>query len=330
MSNYKIGIITPTLNRIDKTKRFINYLSEQSYSNYTLYLCDSGSTDGTDTLANDDNIQLVECSNEDWWTEATNRGVRKAITDQCELILTINDDCVITSTYLESLVNCLFRNNLDILGSRVDFSDEPGKIWSLGAYNTWGTRDLFQLKYHNLWEDNLPISIKDSEIIETQTLCGNGVLIKKEVFDQIGLYNTRFCPHYHGDSEFVLRAKKKKLKIAASTEITVYNDVSNHALGTINAKKISLLRSLKNNFFSNKSNLHLKPSLYIILKYCPTLKIPSTITKYFSHWIIVLYSQSFKQSILNNKIIYNSYTKGFVNSSYSTIKNFWNRINVSL
>ena len=46
-------------------------------------------------------------------------------------------------------------------------------------------------------------------IVEEQAFqCGNGSLFHRTVFEQIGLYDDRWTPHYHGDSELTMRAER--------------------------------------------------------------------------------------------------------------------------
>lgn len=147
----------------------------------------------------------------------------------------------------------------------------------------WGTRHILQLSYNLKWSDNLPNDILEKEIIEVNALAGNGVLINRQVFESIGLYNELFLPHYHSDSELIMRARKKGIKVYCSVSVVVYNDctLENYEL------KVTKLRELILVYFRKKSNFFFLPIFYIVLMYCPWGKKLSTLVSVFLFPIIL-------------------------------------------
>ena len=224
----KVFAVIPVRNRKDKTLRFLEQFIQQKYNDLHIVLVDANSTDGTqDSIIIDyPQVKLIHVDDECYWTGSTNRGIEYALANQADFILTINDDSYVGIDYISDLVNLALKYNTEILGSRIDYMDNPGFIWSLGAYCNWGTRNILQLSYSQLWIDDLPPEIQEKEVVEVRSLAGNGVLINKSVFNKIGLYNEKFLPHYHADSEFIMRAIKNKISAYASTKIVVYNDFS--------------------------------------------------------------------------------------------------------
>ncbi|KKI99037.1 hypothetical protein PROH_14635 [Prochlorothrix hollandica PCC 9006 = CALU 1027] len=210
-------------------------------------------------LMNYPQVHLIHATNHDFWTGATNLGVSYALKHNAEYILTINDDAYVSHNYVSSLVKLIDKYNLDILGSRIDHMGQPGLIWSLGAYCRWGSKDILQLAYGQCWIDNLPQAIILSEFFQVDSLPGNGVLIKSPVFKKIGLYNQIFLPHYHADSEFIMRANKNGIISYITPQIIVYNDFDLEAAHS----------SAFSDFFSRKSHLFIVPIIYIIFNYCP-------------------------------------------------------------
>lgn len=269
----KVFAVIPIRNRKDKTLRFLEQFIKQKYNNLNIVLVDANSTDGTQDviITSYPQIKLIHVDNECYWTASTNRGIEYALDNDADFILTINDDSYVNVNYIFDLVNLALKHNLEILGSRIDYMDNPGLIWSLGAYCNWGTRNILQLSYSQIWTDDLPLEIKEQEIISAQALAGNGVLINKSVFKKIGFYNDKFLPHYHADSEFVMRAVKNKINAYVSTKIVVYNDFS---IDTEALKYTS-------NFFSKRSHVFFLPILYIVGSYCPFEKKIKTLLSFF-------------------------------------------------
>lgn len=269
----KVFAVIPVRNRKDKTLRFLEQFIQQKYDNLHIVLVDANSTDGTqDSIITDyPQVKLIHVDDECYWTASTNRGVEYALANQADFILTINDDSYVGVNYISDLVNLTLKYNTEILGSRIDYMDNPGLIWSLGAYCKWGTRNILQLSYSQLWIDDLPQVVVEKEITEVQALTGNGVLINKDVFSKIGLYNEIFLPHYHADSEFIMRAIKNKIAAYASTKIVVYNDFS------IDPESLKY----ESSFFSKRSHVFFLPILYIVGVYCPLRKKIKTLLSFF-------------------------------------------------
>lgn len=272
-----VTAVIPTRNRCEKTRRFLQEFTQQTYPNLKIIVVDANSTDGTPDIivTNFPDITLLHANDECYWTASTNIGIRQALQDSCDFILTINDDTYLLKDYLEKLVAAAQKHQSLILGSRVDFLTRPGLIWSLGAYSRWGTKHLFQLHYNDTWEDDLPTSISQSEIIAVEALAGNGVLIHRSVFEQIGLYNERYLPHYHADSELTMRAKSCGIQPFVTPLAIVYNDFP---LPIKKEDRITLpsesfpLADFWFSFFHKKSHLFLPPTIYVIWKYCPNHK----------------------------------------------------------
>jgi len=262
-----VTAVIPTRNRIDKTLRFLECFFKQTYPNLKIIIVDANSTDGTqdEILRRFPKVTLIHVEDDNYWTGSTNRGVKLAIEEKSDFILTINDDSYIEPDYVANLVELALKHNTLILGSRIDYMIQPGLVWSIGSYSRWGTRHILQLSYNLQWLDDLPNNVLEKEIIEVEALAGNGVLINRQVFETIGLYNELFLPHYHSDSELIMRAVKKGIKVYCSVSIVVYNDctLENLDLRVTNLNELILV------YFRKKSNFFFLPIFYIVLMYCP-------------------------------------------------------------
>jgi len=297
-----VAAVVPVRNRKDKTLRFLKEFAKQTYPHICTIVVDSNSTDGTqdEIISSFPQVTLLHADDECYWTAATNIGIKRALQLKCDYILTINDDAYVMENYVEKLVGIAQKHNLPILGSRVDYLTNPGLIWSLGAYSVWGTKHLFQLRYNQTWEDDLPAGVEQSETFEVEALAGNGVLIHRSVFEQIGLYNHRSLPHYHADSELIMRAKSRGIQPFVTPAAIVYNDCPS-PLQSVPDDDIKSLTSpwtdFAFNFFHKRSHLFLPPTIYVIAKYCPTQKKIPTFLK-----AVIIYPLYFLlDSILNKK-----------------------------
>jgi GT2 family glycosyltransferase len=285
--------IVPTYNRQEKLIRFLRLFSQQTYPNLHIIVVDSHSTDRTPEIVAQEfpQVTLVRVSDREFWTGATNAGVKLALSgnlhrdrpqgraesdraQEIDFILTINDDAVVEVDHVEKLVNLAQKHQLKILGSRIDYLEPQNKVWSLGTYSDWGSDRILTIAYNDVELSSIPTDILSQEIIPVDAMPGNGVLIHRSVFDRVGLYNARFLPHYHADSELIMRAHQRGIQAWLAPQIVLYNDFN------LAQKKVPLTgwAGLRYTFFHPKSHLLMLPIAYLIWRYCPPSQIIPTLT----------------------------------------------------
>ncbi len=286
-----VGIVVPVRNRRNKTLRFLKSISEQTWPRVLPIVVDSNSNDGTlDAISKAfPNVQTVAATDADFWTGATNRGVEAALAAGCEYVLTINDDGVVREDLVEELVELARTFDLPILACRIDYLNRPGLIWSIGARHNWATMELFALNYHNVREEDLPEIIRDALVIPVESAPGNGVLIHRSVFEKVGLYDEKNTPHYHADTEFLLRCRMHGFTPRVSPKIIVYNDTDpefsvdggavtedlhwKRQLTFNDLRKVVRSRQAMKSLYwmltKRKSHFFFRAHAYVIRRYCP-------------------------------------------------------------
>ena len=115
-----VAAIIPTFNRKDKLSRFLDLILAQTYANLQIIVVDSSSIDGTIELVQQrfPQVTLVQVTDREYWSGATNAGVKVALDRQVDFILTINDDAIIAPEHISKLVDLAERHQLSILGNR--------------------------------------------------------------------------------------------------------------------------------------------------------------------------------------------------------------------
>jgi GT2 family glycosyltransferase len=267
----QLGVVVPTFNRKRKTMRFLDCFANQTRRDFRLYMVDSGSTDGTrEMLAAHPLCRLLRATPRQWWAGAMNLGVKQAFRDGCDVILTINDDAAVKPDYVASFAALFEKYDCQILSNRIDYSDDPGRIWSLGSYTLWNTPLLFKLRFCGARMEDLPLEIASRDIAPAMTACGDGMLVRKDVYDRIGLYAERGVKFLHGDSEFTLRAQKAGIPIHVAPNIVLYNDVYNDDVNPLDKlPDASFWRAAFTHFFSVRSYAYLRTVFFIIARHCP-------------------------------------------------------------
>lgn len=281
-----IAVVVPVRNRREVTRRFLESFSLQTYPNIRVIVVDSNSNDGTHEMIRECFPQsiLLSAADNDFWAGATNLGVRHALKIDAQWILTINDDSLAPPDYAETILNIAIRRQCKILGGMITLMDKPDLIWSLGAYTKWGTHDVLRLGLHGLSYSQIQQERVLPELLSVDALPGNGVLIHRSVYEDIGLYNKAMLPHYHADSEFIMRAISRGIPAWATPKAALLNDFSY-------SQKRSSLRGPRRTiwtFSHPKSHLYLPALLYMIMRYCP----PNLIVKTFISLLSRLLQQS--------------------------------------
>lgn len=262
-----VGVVVPTRNRWPKTQRFLSAIADQTYPQLQVIIVDANSSDGTPEQVRQQfpSVTVIEVGDQCYWTGSTNAGVRHALKQGCDYIFTINDDAVIATDHIETLVRLAQTHDCLILGNRINYLAECDRIWSLGTYSNWGSAAFLTLAYCDAREADVPAEVWGQPVRAVEALPGNGVLIHRSVFARVGLYNDWLLPHYHADSELIMRANRAGIPAYIAPNVVLYNDFS------VEQKRLDLksVRGLTYALFHKKSYLFLPPLLYTFIRYCP-------------------------------------------------------------
>jgi GT2 family glycosyltransferase len=266
-SSPRVAVVVPVHNKLPLTLRFLESFARVDYPSYSMIVIDDGSTDGTpEALARRfPRVVRLEGDGRLWWSGATNRGVRHALETGHDYVLTINNDTVVRPDFLRRLVATARAHPHSLVGARVNFLDQPRKVWAVGAFAHWHTGVILQCNCHGGMEDDVvPLLHNPSPV---QLLTGCGTLVPADCYREIGLYDERWCPQYHADSEFVLRATRRGYRALVEVHAVIWNDVDNTCTNR--------------NPFSRRSAWFWRPLLAILCRYCPKRHIARSLLRYY-------------------------------------------------
>lgn len=220
-----VYVVVPAYNRCDKTLRFLQCFLRVSYPRSRVVIVDDGSTDGTRYAIelNFPEVVVLQGDGNLWWSGGTNKGAAYALEQGADYILTINDDAIMEPDFLTHLVATARQDRRYIVGCRLHCQDRPDEVWAIGSEPAFRAGTLFRLNFAGArWRE-----IKDtlSDPYPVKTMPGNGVLIPREVFEQVGYYDAVRLPHYHADSDLVLRARRAGFRPVISLKSVLYNHI---------------------------------------------------------------------------------------------------------
>lgn len=251
----KIYICIPVHNRISYTLKCLESIYSQSYSNFTIVICDDGSTDDTSPLIKEQFPEVVLLSGDGnlWWTGGMNATVSYVLENAKEgdYIYTLNNDTeLLEDTIIESLNIAKPYKGSAIIGSLNVFYSDPTKVEPSAFKFSRGLLPV--VKRVNSWAQDINSIPVDN--LSVDGLAGKGVLIPVQVFKKIGLYDFDRLPQYHADLEFSIRAMKNDIDVIINYRSKLLSHVEQTGLGSrANAPR---LKDFVKSFFTLRSPHH--------------------------------------------------------------------------
>lgn len=173
-----------------------------------------------------------------------NRGIKKAIKFGATHVLLINPDVFIT----ESAIQKLLRINGDIVSPILKFQRRGKWIYDFGGKVNW----IFGRTVHIE-------TASDQRLVTSNQLdyvSGACLLIKRNVFGKIGLFDERFFMYFE-DVDFCLRARKAGFKIAVDPAVTITHNL------TKNKQKIKYALESNLKFINKWVPWYFRPTAHI-------------------------------------------------------------------
>lgn len=239
----KVGVIVLNFKLKDLTLKCLKSVQKSSFKNLKIIVVDNNSNDGiADKLPAE--IHFIQNKENLGYSGGNNVGIKKALEVGCDYIFILNPDTEIEEKTIEILVEKMEEYQAAIAGPKIYFSDTK-KIWYGGG--------IFDQA--NVIGKHRGVDEKDTgqynNVGETDFVSGAAMMVKKEVFERVGLFDEDYFLYYE-DSDFCLRAKKEGFKVVFIPEAVVY-----HA----NAKSTTLGSPLQDYYITRNRMLYAKKHL---------------------------------------------------------------------
>lgn len=277
-----IFIVTPVFNRREFTRNYLLALQKQTDQNFKIIIVDDGSSDGTSEMIEEEfpEVILLKEKGDLWWAEATNVGVRYALKHGADYVMTLNDDTLPEPDYIEKM-NYWSQKEPDALLGALPVNVNTDRVIYGGERRSWATGKSIYLR-NILNEDQY------HGLHEVTQFPGRGLLIPKNVFERIGLYDSKNFPQTVADLDFTHRAVRDGFKIYCNYDarIKIYPDET--AMHTI--RKNKSLKNYVRHLTSIRGGGNLKFFVTCALKNCPKRHLPlflakGVISRLISYWV---------------------------------------------
>jgi len=222
----KAGLVTVLYKCDDVLEGFFKSLSNQSFSNYHLYLIDNSPAVETDRLI----IHLADKYPIPGYThiknpencgvaKGNNQGIKLALQSNADFIILLNSDIDFSQPFLlEEMLNCAIEKKEDMIIPKILYYGSR-KIWMAGGefINYRGTsRSIGR-------NDDDGDLYNNERYFNCAPTCF--MLIGSKVFNAIGFMDESYFVYYD-DNDFLMRAIKKGFKIYFLPVLEVFHKVS--------------------------------------------------------------------------------------------------------
>jgi len=228
MRQPKVFIIILNWNLKDDTIACVRSVLAGSYSYQRVVVVDNGSSDrSVEAIAEyfGKTIDLIVNEKNVGFAAGVNKGIQYALAQGADWVLILNNDTIVAPDMLEQLMAVAIRYpNIGILGPAIFHYDQPNRVWRLGDR-------------HINW---VPIPFKISakalqageKILPVNYVTGCGMLIRKEVFHAIGMFDEGYFMYYE-DADFCRRAERAGFSIVCVPTARMWHKVSGSTHGKV-------------------------------------------------------------------------------------------------
>jgi len=218
----KIYIIILNWNGLDDTLECLKSLGKIDYPNYKIVLVDNKSKNDEGQIIKQryPEIHLIQNKKNEGFSEGNNIGIRYALKKGADYILYLNNDTVVSPDFLSILVDYSQKHEkAGVVGPKMLYYDSD-KIWFNGGMVYWWlgfSRHLERLKQNAQSKITSPLEVD----YITSCCC----LVKKEVFEKIGLLDSSFFIYYD-EVDWCFKASKAGYKNVVIPAAVIRHKVS--------------------------------------------------------------------------------------------------------
>ncbi|MCG6535034.1 MAG: glycosyltransferase family 2 protein [Syntrophales bacterium LBB04] len=196
-------------------------LDKVTYDNIEVIIVNNGPDDLSDINKHLKlKVQTLKSPSNVGFARGNNLGIKEALKNRADYVLLLNDDTVVFPDFLSILVGAGESNpDAGMLGPKIFYFDEPGKIWFSGSSFDTRTCMITTHGSDQIDEDD------SFEPVISDYITGCALLIKKAVIEKIGLLDESFFLYWE-DVDWGLRAKKAGLKNFVVPHSRIWHKVS--------------------------------------------------------------------------------------------------------
>lgn len=219
----RVSVVVLSWNGRADTLACLRSLERVEYTPFDVIVVDNGSVDGSaDAIAaQHPGVTLVRNEHNLGFAGGMNVGIRAALQQGADGVLTLNNDMVAEPGFLGPLAAALGSDSrAGAACSQILFANEPPRVWYAGA--RYQPRRGYQGRHTLYGRAPLPSSRPP---YETDRACGGAMLVPRRVLEAVGLFDDALFA-YAEDVEWSLRARALGYRVLVVPASVVRHRVS--------------------------------------------------------------------------------------------------------
>jgi len=215
-----VSIVIPTHNRKGKLVRLIKSILESDYpkDKLEIIVVDDASTDNTYEYVKKlfPQVKIIRNEREKLVAESRNIGIRLS---EGKYIFVIDDDNIVDKHTIRELVEFMEKHpEVGVAGPIMYFLSDPTRIWCAGIKRDYWTT-ITKIIGFNTRDNGQFKKPYESEDFP------NAFIIRREVIEKIGLFNSKLFPIHYEEADFCQRVKKAGYKVMVVPSAKVWHDI---------------------------------------------------------------------------------------------------------
>jgi len=214
MKNYpKVFVVVLNYNGGNFIKKCLASVFKNDYPNFEVVVVDNNSSDGSLEMAKSNFSKANFIKNEEnlGFAVGNNVGIRFSLERMADYICLLNNDAEVEKDFIEKLVEALEKEQGAGIAGPVVFNGENKQVWFSKGKIKWLTmKAVHSAKFET------------KNIYQSDFISGCAIMIKAEVFNEIGLLDEDFFLYWE-DVDFCYRAKKAGFNSMVVTSAWAYH-----------------------------------------------------------------------------------------------------------
>jgi GT2 family glycosyltransferase len=218
----RVDVITLTWNQKQDTLDCLASLSQLTYPNYRIVVVDNGSVDDTveAVRAQYPAVTLIVNERNLGFQGGFNTGIRQALESGADYVFVMNNDTTVQADILDELIKYTSPAEIGMASPKIYYFAEPDRIWTVG-----GRRHPITFQMTHTGDGQLDRGQWD-QVIERDYLIGCAMLMKHDVLERIGLFDTGYHPIYYEDVDICVRAQQAGYRLLLVPSAKMWHKVS--------------------------------------------------------------------------------------------------------
>jgi len=197
-----------------------------TYPRYHTVVVDNASTDDSEARVRGaaPEVTILQAGANLGYAGGNNLGIRHALACGAEYVWLLNNDTTVATDALGELVDAArgWESNqelIGVVGSKIYYAREPNRLWWAGGRVDW-RRGI--ANHVGINEDDHG---QYDALTESETANGASMLIARETFERIGLFDERYFLYFE-EADLSCRARNAGLQIRFAPRSHVWHSVS--------------------------------------------------------------------------------------------------------